>query len=329
VPEANRNSGPTTGIGVAETTEAPEPYQLAPEPALAARLMAEVARETRRRRAGDEQSKAAEREVDAAFERFVPRSAAGPCQEVLTAVERASIIFAAAPLPDRQLHCADGPARRLVRRSMAWYVSHLTQQANRFTSAEVDLLGMLDQRIAGMETRPCPAMEMPNPAEPARLAHWIPLVADFLDCIKGRVLHAECADGWLVSALVTQGCDAYGVDPGLLAGRGDLDLWADDAVSHLRSVGDGGLGGLVLSGCVDWVAPVAARRLVTLAQAKLAPGGRVVLMASTTTVPTPMADLTGARSMGPGTWCHLLSRAGFQAPATQLADDSFALTAQV
>ncbi len=325
---------------------------LAPETALAARLMVEVARETRRRRAAGEVSEAAEREVDAAFERFAPKSTAGSCpDDLLAAVERASVIDAAVPLAGRHLGeaaspdllgQADAAARRLVRKSMAWYVNHVTQQSNRFSSAEVGLLGMLDQRIAALETRSGPDLQ---PAHPARLARWTPLVLELLDCVKGRVLHAECGDGWLVYALVARGLDAYGVDPG---GRvpdasgpdasgpdasgpdaSGLDVWSDDVATHLGAVGDGGLAGLVLSGCVECVAPVVASRLATLARAKLVPGGRLVLLASKDQpVPTPLADLTGARSMDPGTWRHLLALAGFQSPTAQLAEDSFAITGQ-
>ena len=44
-------------------------------------------------------------------------------------------------------------------------------------------------------------------------AWWVQAVTDGLASRHGRVLHAACGDGWLVTTLVAAGVDAYGVDP--------------------------------------------------------------------------------------------------------------------
>ena len=92
-----------------------------------------------------------------------------------------------------------------------------------------------------------------------------------------RVLVGDCGDGSLVEALVAAGVDAYGVDPSDLAlepalDRG-LDVRAETVLDHLDVVADEALGGIVLTGSVQWLRPNERERLLDL---RLVPsrGGR-------------------------------------------------------
>ncbi|MGH9128473.1 MAG: methyltransferase domain-containing protein [Acidimicrobiales bacterium] len=307
-------------------------------------LMDDVAREARRRRAAGEVPEALEREVGAAIERFAAKRglAEGP-DGLLAALVRASVIDAAVPLPDRGAPGAhSGPAalaRRPLRKLMAWYVEYLAQQSARFASAEVGSLRMLGQRLSALEARSeAGTPGTPGPAGGAALARqadisiWLPLVLDRLGEAKGRVLHVECGDGWLLRALAAHGLDAYGVDPGASApDPSGLEFWPDDALGHLGAVADAGLAGLVLSGVVEDVSPARARRLAGLAAAKLGPGGRLVLISadpsSDSAAPSPAADLAGGCSPHPATWQHLLASAGLAITVAHLGPDSFAVSA--
>lgn len=302
------------------------------------RWMEAVAAEADRRQRAGELPEALEREVDAALDRFAPTSAAGSsAAALLAAAERASSIDGAVPLSAGAL--AGSAARAAVRRTMSWYVGYVAHQANLFTSAELGILRCLDRRLSTLEVRagrrpPAGDPEgFPPPAPPpAAVASWAPQVLESVSGVKGRILHAGCGDGWLVSVLAEAGLDAYGVDPGAIEPHpGDLDIFSDDVWTHLGAVGDRGLGGLVISGCVERIAPARARRLAEMAGAKLACGGPLVLMAGRSDAGVagsdPLAELDGGRALHPRTWQHLFAAAGFGATSVRRAAGSFAVFA--
>jgi hypothetical protein len=152
----------------------------------------------------------------------------------------------------------------------------------------------------------------------------------------GRVLHAECGDGALLVSLTAAGIDAYGVDPGTTASdratQAALDVRRDDVLGHLGSVGDEALAGLVLSACVDRLSLAERRRLLRLAEQKLAPNATVVVIGTTPeawarTVGPVAADLSPGRPLHAATWAHLISQVGFSGVEVTSAGDGFAVTA--
>ncbi|MGH9131754.1 MAG: hypothetical protein ACRDWV_08820, partial [Acidimicrobiales bacterium] len=106
----------------------------------------------------------------------------------------------------------------------------------------------------------------------------------------------------------------------------------EDAVSHLRAVSLGGLGGLVLSGCVERFPPAQLRTLAALARERLASKARLILFSTTPEawdeIPaTPAIDLAGGRPLHSQTWAHLLGSAGFEVTRFETDCRSFAISA--
>ena len=92
---------------------------------------------------------------------------------------------------------------------------------------------------------------------------------------------ADCGDASLVEALLVAGVDAYGVDPSDLAlepalDRG-VDVRAEPALDHLEVVADEALGGIVLTGSVQWLRPNERERVLDLVSSRLAVDGTFVL----------------------------------------------------
>lgn len=320
-------------------------------------VMAEVATQVRLRSAAGEPPGAVEREINQAFELFAPHgggtvSRDGP-EVALASLARASSLDAAAPLVGRRP--GEGVARRVLGASTSWYVRYVVHQIGAFASAEVGALRQLDRRLRAVEMhlgvtggpvrsarQPAVAPVPPGltyPAPAVETSWWQPLAVDHLAGVTGRVLHAECGTGALLGALVEAGNDAYGVDPapGLAAASGptaspELEVWTDSASAHLGAVSDGGLGGLVLSGCVDRLPVPQLRGLAALAHAKLDSGGRLVLASATPEaweemLPAPAVELAGGRPLHPQSWTHLLQSAGFEVAGTKTALRSFAIAA--
>lgn len=280
------------------------------------------------------------------------------------AVERAAALDTEVSMVGRRP--GEASVRRMLHKSMAWYVDYFARQVGAFASAEVGALGLLESRVRAMEVSLGATAALSEAVQPGDrgqllaatpvpttdLSWWSPVILDCLAGTTGRVLHAECGTGGLLAALVRAGIDAYGVDPAAVADLGAaveptdpitaadsvreqaaaLDVWSDDTLVHLGAVGDGGLAGLVLTGCVDRLAAPQLRRLASLAHSKLAPGGHLVLVSTTpeawdATVSAPVADLVGSRPLHPGTWRYLLRVSDFEVIAVYAGPSSFAITA--
>ena len=293
------------------------------------KVMGEIQEEVRRRRAAGDFPPSLERELDLVFDRFVP---VGPLDgdfgEAIKAADRAAYINVAVPTASQKPGV--GEVKRVLRKAMAWYLEYLAQQVTAFSTSTVRALRTLAERTTHLEEqlaqwRPAEDDGRDRPPEAPDLSEWDRALVGHLSGVTGRVLHAECGSGWTVQALRAAGVDAYGVDPrGPLvdaAVAAGLEAWPDDPVSHLRAVADGGLGGLVLSGCVDRLPLGRQRLLVDLAAAKLAPGGRIVILGVNPerwpdAVPPLEADLAPGRPLHAVTWAHLLGRARFEGAAT-------------
>ena len=293
------------------------------------RVMAEIRDEVRQRRAAGDFPPSLERELDLVFDRFVP---VGPLDgdfgEAIKAADRAAYINVAVPTASQKPGV--GEVKRVLRKAMAWYLEYLAQQVTAFSTSSVRALRALAERTTQLEEqlsqwRPEEDDGRDRPAQAPDLSAWDQLVVGHLAGVEGRVLHAECGQGATVQVLRGAGIDAYGVDPrGPLvdaAVAAGLEAWADDPLSHLGAVADAGLAGLVLSGCVDRLGPGRRRALVDHAAAKLAPGGRLVVIGTVPerwarSVPALEADLAPGRPLHAVTWAHLLERARFEQATT-------------
>ena len=296
-----------------------------PDPVDLDRVMVEIREEVRARRAAGDFPPSLERDLDRVFDRFVPREALdADFSEAIQAADRAAYINVAVPTASQKPGV--GEVKRVLRKAMAWYLEYLAQQTTAFGTASVRALRALGERQSVIEEqlaqwRPEEDDGRDRPAEDVDLTPWTDLVLARLRGSAGRVLHAESGSGMLVRALNESGVDAYGVDPrGPLvdsAVAAGLEVFPDDPLTHLNSVADGTLVGVVLSGWPDRSALGRQRGLVETVGRKLGAGGRVVLIAANPArwardVPTLESDLAPGRPLHAETWAHLLGRAGFE-----------------
>ena len=292
------------------------------------RLMAEIYEEADRRRASGEVPADLEREMELLFSRFAPAATReGDFQEELSRAEQLAFVDYLVPTESTKPGVAF--FKKLVRRLIGWYLRYVVQQVSSFGHAVTRTLGQLGERVETLEhaapvTDERAVAEVRVAAAPPDLTPWEPLLRETLAGAPGRVLHAECGRGELVAHLVEAGIDAYGVEPleGLAmegSGRG-LDVRSDKATAHLTALPDGSLGGLVLTGCVERLPLSTLLHLADLARAKLAVGGRVVVVSAT---PSAWArahapaevDLAPGRPLHAETWETLLVGRGFRDPA--------------
>ncbi|HZT67893.1 MAG TPA: hypothetical protein VFA11_19040 [Acidimicrobiales bacterium] len=284
----------------------------------------EIDEEVRAKRASGALPPSLERELDLAFDKFAPVGALdNDFGEALKAADRAAFVNVAVPTASSKPGVSF--VKRLLRKAMAWYLNYLAQQVTAFGSATVRALRALGERLGAIEAqigevRPAVDDGSERPPVAPDLSEWVELVVARMNGARGRVLHAECGDGAMLRALTAAGVDAYGVDPrgplvdGAVAAGGDA--WPDDPLAHLGAVADHGLGGLILSGCVDRLSLARQRSLVELAARKLAGGAPLVLIGTDPrawerVTPALEADLAPGRPLHSATWQHLLERAGF------------------
>jgi hypothetical protein len=291
-------------------------------------LMAEIDAEVRARRAAGDLPTGFERELDLIFARYAPVGAMGDdLESVLARGEQASFIDLAAPtesaLPGVPL------VKRLIRKMVFFYLHYIAEQITTLGLVLIRAVRLLGQRVELLEqavtggTGAPAAGESPSAASLApvpELAHWEPLLAGAFAHVPGRVLHGECGAGALVGALRRAGADAYGVEPvGERAEAADgagIEARPSEVLDHLRTLREGALGGLVLSGCVDRLPPLAQHELVALAASRLGTGTPLAILGTDPAawqraVGPVAADLAPGRPLHAETWARLLETAGF------------------
>ena len=307
------------------------------------RVRREIDEEVRRRRAAGDFPPSFERRLDELFARFTPTGAADDhFTEAIKLADRAAYFDIEVPIGSRR------QPRGLVKWSLwqaeAWFVKYVVTQLNHFAASAMRVLHLLDERLSDVErdvgllTPPALPEEevLPAGADTAPFADSLLARLVAAGVPRGRVLHAECGDGSLLHTLSTAGVDAYGVDPGRNASdeaaRSGLDVRRDDVLGHLGSVGDEALAALVLSACVDRMSLAERRRLLRLAEQKVAPHGTLVVIGTAPeawvgAVGPVAADLSPGRPLHPQTWAHLVAQVGFADVETAERPGSFAVTA--
>ncbi|MGH9023847.1 MAG: hypothetical protein ACRDV9_12240, partial [Acidimicrobiia bacterium] len=282
-----------------------------------------------------------EHELDVVFARFVPAGAGEEdFEQILDCAASASFLDAAVPVASRVP--GGSLIKRSVRKLVGWYVRYLAQQLT--TLADILVRGLrslglrheaLAERVVDLE-RAAPAdslvlsmssssmsgpLASPRPSGTPDPLSWSDELAEALAGSPGRVCHAESGEGGLVAALRDKGVDAYGVEPAesvaIRSAEAGLDVRPGGALVHLRSIPDGALGGVVLSGCVDRVPAGVKRELVTVAASKTGYGGVVAVVSAHPrswehSVPPVEADLAPGRPLHPETWSLLLREAGLE-----------------
>jgi hypothetical protein len=307
------------------------------------RVRREIDDEVRRRRAAGDFPPSFERRLDELFARFTPTGVADDhFTEALKLADRSAYFDIDVPIGPRR--APRGFVKWSLWQAEAWFVRYVVSQLNHFAASAMRVLHLLDERLTEVERDVAELTPPPLPEEELLTRGADPM--PFLVSLKarlalagappGRVLHAECGDGSLLAVLVSDGVDAYGVDPGTTASdravQAGLDVRRDDVLGHLGSVADEALAGLVLSACVDRLSLAERRRLVRLAEAKVVPGGMVAVIGTTPdawgrSAGPVVADLSPGRPLHAETWAHLVAQMGFT-DIDRLGDgDGFAVLA--
>jgi hypothetical protein len=290
------------------------------------RIMAEINAEVRQRRAAGDFPPGLERELDAMFARYAPASTGADFDDVIEAAERTSFVHA--DVPTTSNHPLLGVVKRVLRAMTGWYMRFIAQQVTAFAGAITRAVRLLARRVDALERVTLTAAEQSLVEVSERraspdLTPWLEVISDALAAVDGRVLHAECGSGTLLVRLVTDGRDAYGIEPSetlaMAAAQAGLDVRVDDPLTHLHALPDGALTGLVLSGSVDCLPLGSVLELADLAAAKLAPSGVIVVVSSAPaawarSLDPVVSDLSPGRPLHPETWTQLLQHRGFSNP---------------
>jgi hypothetical protein len=287
----------------------------------------EIDEEVRRRRAAGDFPPSFERKLDELFARFTPTGTHDDhFTDALKLADRSAYFDAQVPFGSRRR--PQGFTKWVLWNAEAWFVNYVVRQLNHFSASIMRVVHLLDERLGEVEREVemlvVPALPDEDAISPgADAAPFTDLLVEKLSDSRapgGRVLHAECGDGSLIDALAGADIDVYGIDPGSaaadLAAEKGLDVRRDDVLGHLGSVGDDRLAGLVLSGCVDRMTVAERRRLLVLAELKLASGGTVALLVTSPriwseAVGPVVADLSPAGPWHAATWAYLLAQMGF------------------
>jgi hypothetical protein len=298
------------------------------------RVRAEIDEEVRRRRASGDLPAQLESELEQLFLQHAPTgSTRQELQEVLRLVDGAAFIDPVVPVESSR------PGGAAVKKSLRslnfWYLRFVTHQVSKFAQAVSRSLHILDQQMSELADKVEAVEVPPSVVVDVAWAHrsdawWISTVTNELSGDRRRVLHAACADGWLVQHLSQVAVDAYGVDPRTdrLAAQelGDLDLREEPVLSHLRAVQPETLEGIVLSGLFEGSGHTERRRLLESAASALAADGVLLLHSLAPSSwddadAPPEADIVQARPYRPTTWPHLLQPLGFDVTVYGGPDD--------
>jgi hypothetical protein len=291
-----------------------------------AEVMAEVDAEVRRRRASGDLPAGLEQELDELFLEFSPVGLHGKARlrETLSLVDRSAYVDIAVPVESRKM--VGTYVKRLIRKSMGWYIGFIVHQIVRFAWSVSRMLHVVVDHVEDLEAAvdvqrvpPLPPAMVPE-SDPGS-QWWAGEALAALSGVKGRVLHADSGSGSLLDLLVTAGLDAYGVDPTEAAIRPSIDRGLDvrpeSLLDHLDVVAHDALEGLVVTGSVQWLHPNERDRLVGLMATRLAVGGVAVVHSSTPeswmdgTSPV-ISDLAPGRPLHAETWSQLLGDRGFR-----------------
>jgi hypothetical protein len=302
-------------------------------------VLREIDEEVQARRASGDFPPGMERDLDLVFARFAPANLSGDdAESLLEAADRASFVDADPPTGSRIPPVAI--LKRVQHKLLSWYFRYLGQQVTAFAGTVVSLLKVLTRRVEALEATvpgasPAAVDAARGAAAGATAGDLADHVAGLVGSVRGRVLVAEAGDGSLVRVLADRGVDAYGVEPRLelaeAATMQGVEVRDDEALDHLRAVGDGELAAVVLLGCTDRVPLGVQLALLDEVTRVLAAGGRVVVVGTAPAAwgaSNPVeADLAAGRPLHAATWVHLLEQRGFTGAAVQEAGDRYAVSA--
>lgn len=298
-------------------------------------VMAEIDAEVRKRRASGDLPAGLERELDELFLEFSPVGLQGRARlrETLSLVDGSAYVDIAVPTASNK--AVGSYIKRAVRKGLGWYMNFIVAQIVKFAWSVSRMFHVVVDHIEDLEAT-VEAHRSPDlPAAVVPAAHtgatwWAPAAAEALASVTDRVVVGDCGDGSLVEVLGAAGVDAYGVDPSDLAlepalDRG-VDVRAESVLDHLDVVSGEALGGIVLTGSVQWLRPNEREHLLDLVSSRIMVDGVLVLHSTSPEAwagaASPVVrDLAPGRPLHPETWTHLLGTRGFSVTATVRGGD--------
>ena len=323
-PASNRNPSPTTADAADTTAQVAERIRYLDE------VMAEIDAEVRKRRASGDLPAGLERELDELFLEFSPLGLKGRARlrETLSLVDGSAYVDIAVPTASNK--AVGSYIKRAVRKGLGWYMNFIVTQIVKFAwsvsrmfHVVVDHIEDLEATVETHRSPDLPAAVVPSTHTGA--TWWATAVAAALASVPDRVVVGDCGDGSLVEVLVAAGVDAYGVDPSELAlepalDRG-VDVRAESILGHLDVVSNEALGGIVLTGSVQWLRPNEREHLLDLVSSRIMVDGVLALHSASpeswaSAVSPVVRDLAPGRPLHSETWTHLLSSRGFSVTAT-------------
>lgn len=289
-------------------------------------VLDEIDDEVRRLRRTGVFTAQAEHDLEQSFARFTP-SGGRPGTELadaLEALEATTFIDPVVPVSSQR--SGGALVKRAVRSGGLWYVGWITTQVSQFASATSRWSRVVSEELERLAEQLDATTTTPPPAIRFDWAHradawWVAEALSAFAHARGPVLHAACADGWLLGRLVEAGVEAYGLDDqGPAVERAleqGLDVRTGRLDAHLRDLREGQLHGVILSGLVETWTAERRDRLVELFLRGLAPSATLVIHSvspsgwAAVDAP-PTADLSPGRPLRATSWSYLLESAGFQ-----------------
>ncbi len=294
----------------------------------------EIEEEVRKKRAQGAFPPAFERRLKRIFEQLVPPGAGNSRRDfeaLLRSSDRAAYFDIDVPIASQK----PGVARlkKLLRVTQAWYLNYLAQQLNNFSTNLMRLLYVFDARVKTLEetmdsaTRIRPGGEFLKPYYP-NIIEMEDRIADAIKDACGRVLLADCGNGYLVSKLKERGVDCYGVDSFgdefETPYRSGLDLRWQDLSEHLLEIANGSLSAVVIQGSIDLITAQEKLNLLSGAKRVLEPRGALAVISVDPDFFDRSPDLAIQRDLSPGrpfapeTLLHVLDRLGFSRVSTEV-----------
>ncbi|MDA8080256.1 MAG: hypothetical protein M0Z96_01390 [Actinomycetota bacterium] len=296
------------------------------------KIAREIEDEVRRKRAQGAFPPAFERRLKTIFEQLVPPGAGNSRRDfeaLLRSSDRAAYFDIDVPIASHKPGVAK--IKKLLRTTQAWYLNYLAQQLNNFSTNLMRLLYVFDSRVKKLEdlgestirVRQSGTFLKPyyvtSPGLDQKLLNSMGEPA-------GRVLIADCGNGYLVNHLKEHGFDSYGVDANLESLENPiattLDLRWQDLEEHLKEIADDALFGIVLQNTTDMISPVEKLDLILQAKRVLAPTGNLAIISidphffETSPELLVQRDLSSGRPFAPETWRYILEQLAFSNVST-------------
>jgi hypothetical protein len=215
----------------------------------------------------------------------------------------------------RRLKDVTGPPNTKRTDDLEEALGHVIE-AFRFLNARIRTL----EAQSELSERPIDGAAWLAPA--SELGGWTALVCQHISeaTPAGAVLHADCGDGSLLTALRNGGLEAFGVEPRGMVALQPLEQGHQVTIAEvtdvLPSCSTRSLGGLVLSGVVDRVPVHVLVSMLAQAERSLSAGAPIVVIATDPAAARAAwsdttSDLVEARPLHATTWESLLAQAGF------------------